>query len=127
MADIDRPSTWKPFKASMCNNCQAGCCHLPVEARLSDLVRLGLVDENVHLLSPKKVAAQLIKAGIVQNYRERTGLFMLAQKASRACIFLDDQARCTVYDKRPDTCRNFPRIGPRSNFCPHQPKSQKPV
>ena len=89
---------------------------------MTDLVRLGLVDENTHLISPKKVAAQLIKDGIVQSYRDRTGLFMLAQKSTRACIYLGDDARCTVYEKRPDTCRNFPQVGPRSGFCPHRSK-----
>ena len=27
--------------------------------------------------------------------------------------------RCTVYDKRPNTCRKHPQVGPRPGYCPH--------
>jgi Fe-S-cluster containining protein len=123
MSDIDRPSTWVPFKSDkMCGDCRAGCCHLPVEVRLPDLERMELVSPGSELVPAKKLAADLAKRGIIQNYRDRTGIYTLAQKSDRSCIFLDANARCKIYDRRPDTCRNFPRVGPRSGWCPYRKK-----
>jgi len=28
-----------------------------------------------------------------------------------------------VYDKRPNTCRKHPQVGPRPNFCPYGAKT----
>ena len=44
-ADIDRLDTWQKYRKGLCDTCNAGCCTLPVEVRLDDLIRLGLVDE----------------------------------------------------------------------------------
>ncbi|MCK5516299.1 MAG: YkgJ family cysteine cluster protein, partial [Desulfobulbaceae bacterium] len=34
------------------------------------------------------------------------------------CLYLDQKTRrCTIYTKRPDTCRNHPQIGPRPGYC----------
>lgn len=62
--------------------------------------------------------------GVISSYREGTDLFMLTQKANGDCYFLDLKTRfCTVYDKRPSTCRNFPAIqGTRQGFCPAEKK-----
>jgi Fe-S-cluster containining protein len=39
------------------------------------------------------------------------------------CLYLDRKSRlCTIYDLRPDTCRNHPKIGPRPGFCAFKPK-----
>jgi Fe-S-cluster containining protein len=27
--------------------------------------------------------------------------------------------RCTVYDKRPNTCRLHPQVGPKPGYCPY--------
>lgn len=117
--DIDRPSTWKPYKSGMCNGCFGGCCTMPVEIKLSDLIRLGLASEDEAQGSIKKLAKRLIKEKVVVSYRSGTEFFMLSQKANRDCIFMDSQTRlCTVYERRPDTCRQFPSIGPRPGFCP---------
>lgn len=92
---------------------------MPVEIKLSDLIRLELVSEDEASGSIKKLAKRLIKEGIIVSYRQGTEFFMLSQKANRDCLFLDSKARlCTVYEKRPETCRQFPAIGPRPNFCP---------
>lgn len=92
---------------------------MPVEIRLSDLIRLGVVSEDEAASSVKKVAKRLIREGIIVSYRQGTELFMLTQKANRDCLYLDSKTRlCTVYEKRPDTCRQFPSIGPRPGFCP---------
>ena len=37
-ADIARTDTWHRYRKGLCDNCMAGCCRLPVEVRLSDLL-----------------------------------------------------------------------------------------
>lgn len=93
---------------------------MPVEVKSSDLIRLGLVTEDELANSIKKVAKKLIRDGVLKSYREGTEFFMLSQRANEDCYFLDAKTRlCTVYEKRPDTCRDFPsRVGPRVGFCP---------
>ena len=96
---------------------------MPVEVRLTDLIRLGVVTEDEALGSIKKVSKRLIKEGVVSSYRHGTEFFMLTQKYGRDCYFLDSKTRlCTVYDRRPDVCREFPSIGPRPGWCPVTPK-----
>lgn len=92
---------------------------MPVEVRLSDLVRMGIVSEDESLGSLKKVVNRLKREGIVTSYRQGSDLFMLTQKANRDCLFMDSKTRlCTTYDRRPDVCRQFPSVGPRPGFCP---------
>lgn len=94
---------------------------MPVEVKLSDLVRLGLVAESETGGSIKKIANRLKKEGFVSSYRHGTDLFMLTQKANRDCIFMNSETRlCTRYEKRPDVCRDFPSIGPKPGWCPAQ-------
>lgn len=119
--DIDRPSTWRKFtNEQMCSGCYAGCCTMPVEVKIEDLIRLDLTSwDEVESLGVKKVTKRLIKEKVILYFREVTGLFMLSQKANRDCLFLDLKTRlCSVYDKRPDVCRQFPTIGPRPGYCP---------
>ncbi len=119
--DKDRPSTWKKYEEKNCVSCKAGCCQMPVEIKATDLVRLGLVSEDELQSSVKKVAKRLMKEGVIQSYRSGTEFFMLTQKSNSDCYFLDSVTRfCTVYDRRPETCRGFPaQIGPRVGFCPY--------
>lgn len=92
---------------------------MPVEVRLSDLIRLGIVSEDEALGSMKKLAKRLIKEKIISTYRAGTDLFMLQSRANRDCPFMNEKTRlCTVYEKRPDVCRKFPDIGPRPGYCP---------
>lgn len=92
---------------------------MPVEVKLSDLIRLGLVTEDEALGSIKKISKRLQKEGKITSYRHGTDLFMLGMKANRECVFLDTRTRlCTVYESRPEVCRQFPSIGPRPGFCP---------
>ncbi|MFP5518587.1 MAG: YkgJ family cysteine cluster protein [Bdellovibrionia bacterium] len=118
--DIDRPSTWRVYKKGMCQGCWGACCTMPVEIKLSDLERLGIVSQDEAEGSIKKLTKRLIKEGVISSYRQGTGLFMLTQKANGDCYFLDSQTRlCTVYESRPDTCRDFPEHkGTRVSFCP---------
>jgi uncharacterized protein len=112
----DRPSTWIRYRDGLCESCRAGCCHLPVEVRFEDLKKLGLAQEGDR---EKQVARLLTSKGIVANYRHATGLFLLKAKSNGACPFLGKDFLCTVYEKRPEVCRKFPReIGPRPGYCP---------
>jgi Fe-S-cluster containining protein len=96
---------------------------MPVEVKLADLIRLGLCTDDEAQGSVKKMAKRLQKEGYITSDRHGTEFFMLTQKANRDCYFLDSKSRlCTVYEKRPETCRNFPSVGPRSGFCPLTPK-----
>jgi hypothetical protein len=120
--DPQRPSTWKPYKNGMCEGCSAGCCTLPVEATLEDLFRLEVTDEFESKNDFKSMIKRLTKAKIIKSYYAPTRTFTLAQKNYSDCIFLNEQRQCTVYERRPETCRNFPKIGPRSGWCPHDKK-----
>lgn len=125
MIDKDRPSTWKKYEASLCTSCVANCCRMPVEVKLSDLIRLGLTNEDEAQGSIKKLAKRLMREGYIKSYRSGTEFFMLTQRPTDDCFFLDPHTRlCTVYDKRPDTCRKFPtEVGPRVGFCPIEKKT----
>lgn len=118
--DKDRPSTWKKYDALNCTRCRANCCSMPVEVRADDLVRLEIASQDEVDNSIKKLAKRLKKEGFISSYREGTEFFMLTQKANSDCYFLNSQTRlCTVYEKRPDTCREFPsQMGTRVGFCP---------
>ncbi len=108
----------------MCKGCWAGCCTLPVEASAADLIRLGLITEDEACESLKKVARRLEKEGYIQAFVPRTQIFVLEQRNGRDCIFLGKKDRlCTVYEKRPEVCRQFPKIGPRPGYCPGQKTS----
>jgi Fe-S-cluster containining protein len=123
--DVDRLSTWIPYRPSFCKSCWAGCCRLPVEAGVDDMVRLGLVHEDEARGSLKKIARKLISDGRVHNFRASTGLFTLAQTPAGDCVYLDPKTRhCTTYETRPEVCRRFPTtLGPKPGFCPAKAKA----
>lgn len=126
VVDVDRCDTWTRYKAGLCDTCAANCCTMPVEVKLADLVRLELVDpfEAEHD-DAKKIAKRLNKAGLIEHFNFKNSIFMLSRRASGDCQFLDAQTRrCTVYAKRPDTCRLHPQIGPRPGHCPFGSKLQ---
>ncbi len=121
--DPQKPSTWKSYKKGMCDGCWSGCCTLPLEVSAYDLIRLEVLTEDEAAASLKKAARRLMKEGIIQSYRATSGLFIIEQRHGRDCIFLGEKTRlCTVYEKRPEVCRQFPKIGPRPGFCPVRPK-----
>lgn len=93
---------------------------MPVEVKFHDLVRLEIVRPDEEHSSRRKLVNRLKRDGLIQSYREHSQNFMLVQRSNDDCLFLDAQTRlCTVYDKRPDVCRNFPQtMGIRPGFCP---------
>ncbi len=123
-ADPERLDTWIKFTGnSLCRECRATCCSLPVEVRLKDLVRLGLIDEFEASEPPRNIARRLMREGVVARFHQKSGVFTLEQHSSGDCLYLDQKTRlCTVYAIRPDTCRNHPQIGPRPGFCAFRPK-----
>lgn len=122
--DKDRPSTWKKYTKELCVKCKANCCCMPVEVKSTDLIRLGVVTQDEIDQSIRKAARRLKKDGIIVSYREGTEFFMLSQKANGDCLFLNEKTRfCNVYEKRPDTCRQFPdQVGTRLGWCPYETK-----
>jgi uncharacterized protein len=123
MIDKDRPSSWVPFRESLCRGCNADCCSMLLEVTIDDLVRLEVCTEDEARGSHKKLFKRLQKEKIAMSYRQGTGLFLLQSKSNTDCQFLDSATRlCTVYEKRPAVCRKFPSIGPRPTFCPARRK-----
>jgi Fe-S-cluster containining protein len=126
VVDVDRCETWTRYKNGLCDTCAANCCTMPVEVKMADLVRLGMVDpfEAEHD-DPKYIAKRLSKAGQIEHFNFKNSIFSLARRASGDCQLLDAKTRrCTVYDKRPNTCRLHPQVGPRPNHCPYGNKAQ---
>ncbi len=123
-ADPERLETWARYRSGMCRTCQATCCSLPVETRVDDLIRMQLVDPFERDEPAKHIARRLMKAGIVEHFNQKHEIFTLSRRSDGDCLYLDPQTRlCRIYDKRPDTCRNHPQIGPRPGHCAYQPKA----
>ena len=123
MSDAQRPSTWRRYEKGICEGCWAGCCTLPVEVSVTDLIRLELITEEEAAISLKQVAKKLTKLKIIQAFQAKSQLFVLEQRHGRDCIYLGKDRLCTVYTKRPEVCRKFPKIGPRPGFCPESKKT----
>jgi Fe-S-cluster containining protein len=121
IVDVDNCATWTRYKNGLCNTCAANCCTMPVEVKLADLVRLELVDpfEAEHE-APKQIAKRLQKMGAIERFNFKNNIFTLSRRANGDCAHLDAQTRrCTVYDKRPNTCRLHPQVGPKPGYCPY--------
>lgn len=115
---IEEPTTWIKYTSKLCGDCNAGCCSLPVEVRSRDLIRMEFMDEFELQENLKTIARRLLKQGIIEHFYPKKELFTLTRLANGDCLFLDSKTRrCTIYQKRPDTCRNHPHIGPRSGYC----------
>lgn len=125
-SDPERLETWARYSNGLCRDCHATCCTLPVEVRIDDLIRLGLVDEFERDEPAKQVARRLSREGVVEHFNHKREIFTLTRLANGDCLYLDRQTRlCTVYAKRPDTCRNHPHVGPRPGYCAYQRKSER--
>ena len=121
IVNVDNCETWTRYRNGLCNSCAANCCTMPVEVKLPDLVRLGLVDPfEVEHEAPKQIAKRLQKMGAIEHFNFKNSIFTLSRRANGDCVNLDAQTRrCTVYDKRPTTCRLHPQVGPRPGYCPY--------
>ena len=79
IVDVDSPGTWTRWRAGLCDSCQANCCTMPLEVRLPDLVRLGLVDafEAEHE-EPGRIAKRLMKARLIDHFNHKHAVFTIA-------------------------------------------------
>jgi len=119
--DVDDLSTWTPYKQQLCKVFRALCCTMPVEVKVSDLVRMGLITEFEAGEPVKQLTRKLKKAGVVERYSTKNQVFTLVRFANGDCLYLESNTRkCRIYEKRPDTCRNHPLVGPRPGFCPFE-------
>ncbi len=91
-----------------CTNCPGYCCtYDEIPLTDADLVRL-----SDHLgAAPDDVIIRYTKYG--QFHGKSRYPLLLKHKPDRhfgtICTFFDEeQRRCTVYEGRPDTCRNYP-------------------
>jgi Fe-S-cluster containining protein len=120
VVNVDSSDTWTRYRPGLCDACQANCCTMPLEVRVSDLVRLGVVDafEAEHE-DPARIARRLLKARLIERYNTKAQVFTLARRADGDCTHLDARTRrCTVYEQRPDTCRLHPqKKSPRVGYC----------
>ena len=118
--DILDPKTWVKYDPSMCKGCFSGCCTLPVKVSPEELYHMGFLEFDQVNGALKRVAARLIKEGIIRSYNDRTRTFTLQWNKNHDCIFLDENRRCKIYDRRPGICRRFPDGGARPGYCPSQ-------
>lgn len=122
-ADPDDTATWAKFRRKLCRHCDAVCCSLPVEVKAPDLIRMKLIDDFELQENLKFIARKLIKRHVVDHFHSKSDTFTLSRMANGDCMFLDSLTRrCTIYEQRPDTCRNHPLIGPRPGYCPFRKK-----
>jgi len=110
-------SRWSLYKKGMCNSCEGLCCYLPVEVKVSDLVRLNILIDFHLELTLKEQIKEATKHPGVSRYTSSSEKYTLTQKPDGSCYFLDSKKRCSQYENRPDTCRNHPSIGPRPGYC----------
>ncbi len=123
ITSIESTASWIKYNSKLCNSCVGTCCSLPVEVKTSDLIRMGVMDEFELDENPKKVAKRLKKEGVIEHFYAKKELFTLTRMASGDCLYLDQKnRRCTIYQSRPDTCRNHPQVGPRPGFCAYNEK-----
>jgi Fe-S-cluster containining protein len=121
IVNVDNCDTWTRYRNGLCSTCAANCCTMPVEVKLPDLVRLELVDpfEAEHE-APKQIAKRLQKMGLIEHFNFKNSIFTLSRRSNGDCQNLDaNTRRCKVYDKRPNTCRLHPQVGPRPGYCPY--------
>lgn len=117
-ADVFNPTTWMRYRKGMCNNCTALCCTLPVRVDSEDLFQMGFITANEVNGSLTRVAAQLIRRGIIASFHRGNRTFVLKQKLNHDCVFLNESRRCIIYDRRPAVCRTFPKNSVRPGYCP---------
>lgn len=118
--EIHKPSSWTKYKPELCKGCFAGCCTLPVLVTSEELFHLGFLKAHEVNGPLKSHVERLKKKKIIQSFNSRTQLFTLYQHPNNDCVFLTKERLCSVYDRRPYICREFPKNSKRPGFCPHQ-------
>ncbi len=94
---------------------------MPVEVKIPDLIRMGVITEFEADEPIKKLAKKLKKDGVIEHLYFKEQIFILVRLANKDCLYLDPMSRkCKM--NRPDTCRDHPRISSRPGFCAYEPK-----
>jgi Fe-S-cluster containining protein len=119
--DYFKPDTWIAYQESNCRNCHADCCRLQVDVSPSDLIRMQVASAEEFSVNELATFEKLKRQGIIKSFNIEKKYGSLNQFADNRCLYLKD-GRCRIYEKRPDTCRQFPVIGPRANYCPFKEK-----
>jgi uncharacterized protein len=86
-----------------CSNCPGYCCSYPL---------IAITKRDVERLA-KHFGLSFEEAKERFTYEDREAKYALRRKADehfgRVCRFFDtEKRRCTVYEARPSTCRDFP-------------------
>lgn len=124
--DVLRPETWVKFRAEMCVGCHAYCCTLPVRVSEEELFHMGFLEyEEVGHVTPA-VAERVRRQGVARSYNRARKLFTLERHANHDCVFLDENRRCKIYDRRPSVCREFPKNAVRPGYCPSRRTAMGP-
>ena len=98
-AELDRLETWQKYSAHMCGGCVSSCCTLPVEVKIKDLIRIGIVDEFERGDPPKNIAKRLQKEGIVERFNSKSEIFTLQRMSNNDCLYLDRKSLCALFMK----------------------------
>jgi uncharacterized protein len=106
-----------------CNQCPAYCCsYEQIVVEPGDMKRLGKRFGLSEQEAERKFTVKGFEEGtrILRHYRDRV--------YGSACMFLDRKTRrCTVYEHRPEICRDFP--GTKRchyyDFLQHERRSQE--
>lgn len=121
--DVNEISTWTKYKQRLCAKCRANCCTMPVEVKISDLIRMEVITAFESKEPIKKLAKKLKKQRIIEHFNYKNQIFTLVRFANNDCLYLGPvNRRCKIYEKRPDTCKNHPLISSCPGFCPYEPK-----
>jgi len=121
--DVNDVSTWTKHKQRLCSACVANCCTMPVEVKLPDLVRMGAITTFEAEEPIKKLAKKLKKDGMIEHFNFKNQIFTIMRLANNDCLYLNSKSRrCVIYEKRPNTCRNHPQVGPSPGYCPYEQK-----
>ena len=108
---------WRKFEKGLCDTCIGSCCYMPVEIPIEDLFEQGFLDPFIKELDEKEQIKEALKLNFVKRYTPSSKKFTLHQKKDLSCFFLDNNGRCSIYEKRFTTCRNHPKVGPKPNHC----------
>ena len=90
---------------------------MPVEVPIQDLYEQGFLDPFIKEYDEKEQVTEALKLEFVKRYTPSTKKFTLIQKKDLSCFFLDNNGRCSIYERRFTTCRNHPKFGPKPNHC----------
>ncbi len=93
---------------------------MPVVVTSEELYHMGFLDYDKVNGPLKRVAARLIKQGLIASYNDRNRTFRIKQLKGGDCVFLDEKRLCKIYESRPNICRRFPDNSVRPGFCPSQ-------